>query len=246
MHSVQQCDLSGIRMLELLRRILKRRGGELYFIRVRRSVLERMQSSGFFSEVGAERFLNEDTAVEQLFHHTLDPAICIYECDRRIFRECHSLPKQPMPGLSLIRLQQAPTAARINARDLWQQLQSGRPPLVIDVREPREYQRGHIPQAVNIPLGRFGDPEDVANVVAFLAGDASGYVTGQVIWTIGSLAANAQAQALIVVRPELPVSVTNVAVVHHTDRRPRCRRHRAPQDRERRQDRFVGAVVLRW
>jgi SulP family sulfate permease len=155
MHSVQQCDLSGIRMLELLRRILKRRGGELYFIRVRRSVLERMQSSGFFSEVGAERFLNEDTAVEQLFHHTLDPAVCIYECDRRIFRECHSLPKQPMPGLSLIRLQQAPTAARINARDLWQQLQSGRPPLVIDVREPREYQRGHIPQAVNIPLGRF-------------------------------------------------------------------------------------------
>jgi 3-oxoacyl-[acyl-carrier protein] reductase len=39
----------------------------------------------------------------------------------------------------------------------------------------------------NIPLGRFGDPEDVANVVAFLAGNASGYVTGQVISTCGGM-----------------------------------------------------------
>ncbi len=39
----------------------------------------------------------------------------------------------------------------------------------------------------NIPLGRFGAPEDVANVVAFLAGDASGYVTGQVISTCGGM-----------------------------------------------------------
>jgi 3-oxoacyl-[acyl-carrier protein] reductase len=39
----------------------------------------------------------------------------------------------------------------------------------------------------NIPLNRFGDPEDVANIVAFLAGDASGYVTGQVISTCGGM-----------------------------------------------------------
>ncbi|MBM4152325.1 MAG: SDR family oxidoreductase, partial [Kiritimatiellaceae bacterium] len=39
----------------------------------------------------------------------------------------------------------------------------------------------------NIPLGRFGAPEDVANVVAFLAGDASSYVTGQVISTCGGM-----------------------------------------------------------
>jgi len=39
----------------------------------------------------------------------------------------------------------------------------------------------------NIPLGRFGAPEDVANVVAFLAGDVSGYVTGQVISTCGGM-----------------------------------------------------------
>jgi len=32
-----------------------------------------------------------------------------------------------------------------------------------------------------IPLKRFGKPEDVAKVVVFLAGEASSYVTGQVI-----------------------------------------------------------------
>lgn len=39
----------------------------------------------------------------------------------------------------------------------------------------------------NIPLGRFGTPEDVANVVAFLASDDSSYVTGQVIDIDGGL-----------------------------------------------------------
>ena len=39
----------------------------------------------------------------------------------------------------------------------------------------------------NIPLGRFGTPEDVANVVAFLASDDSAYVTGQVIDIDGGL-----------------------------------------------------------
>ena len=38
-----------------------------------------------------------------------------------------------------------------------------------------------------IPLGRFGEPEDVADVVLFLAGDASSYVTGQVISTCGGM-----------------------------------------------------------
>ena len=38
-----------------------------------------------------------------------------------------------------------------------------------------------------IPLSRFGEPEDVANVVLFLASDASGYVTGQVLSTCGGM-----------------------------------------------------------
>jgi 3-oxoacyl-[acyl-carrier protein] reductase len=38
-----------------------------------------------------------------------------------------------------------------------------------------------------IPAGRFGKPEDVAALVEFLAGDAAGYITGQVIQVNGGL-----------------------------------------------------------
>lgn len=40
---------------------------------------------------------------------------------------------------------------------------------------------------VMIPMNRFGEAEEVANVVAFLASDASSYVTGQVISVNGGL-----------------------------------------------------------
>ena len=39
--------------------------------------------------------------------------------------------------------------------------------------------------AKDIPVGRAGTPEDVAGVASFLAGDDSGYVSGQVIYVAG-------------------------------------------------------------
>jgi 3-oxoacyl-[acyl-carrier protein] reductase len=39
----------------------------------------------------------------------------------------------------------------------------------------------------NIPLGRFGNPDDVANAVLFLALPQSGYITGQVIHVNGGM-----------------------------------------------------------
>lgn len=39
-----------------------------------------------------------------------------------------------------------------------------------------------------IPLGRFGKPEDIAGTVAFLASEAAGYITGQVIQVDGGMA----------------------------------------------------------
>jgi L-rhamnose 1-dehydrogenase len=43
-----------------------------------------------------------------------------------------------------------------------------------------------------IPLGRFGKPEDVAKVVAFLASDMAGYVTGASLLVDGGLYVNLQ------------------------------------------------------
>lgn len=52
---------------------------------------------------------------------------------------------------------------------------------------------GKIPEALqkkmldSIPLGRYGKPEDVADLAVFLGGDRSSYITGQVISICGGL-----------------------------------------------------------
>ena len=53
---------------------------------------------------------------------------------------------------------------------------------------------GTLPEAVKrellagVPMGRLGAPEDVADAVAFFAGDGAGYVTGQVLCVDGGMA----------------------------------------------------------
>jgi 3-oxoacyl-[acyl-carrier protein] reductase len=39
--------------------------------------------------------------------------------------------------------------------------------------------------ASQIPVARVGTPEDVANTIAFLSGDAAGFVSGQVVYVAG-------------------------------------------------------------
>jgi SulP family sulfate permease len=115
-----------------------------------------MESTGCSRYLGADNLLDEDEAIGRLFHHVLDPAICIYECPVRAFKECQNLPKRldligitpesDIPSRSLL---------DVSPRELWRELHNSngaRPLVVVDVREPREFKQGHIPEARLIPL----------------------------------------------------------------------------------------------
>jgi SulP family sulfate permease len=97
--------------------------------------------------------MGEDEAIPHLFHKVLDPAICIYECEVRAFKECQNLPKRAYPvEIPLHTDIPKSSVAELSPQTLWEQLRDGAAPLVIDVREPREFKRGHIPQARLVPL----------------------------------------------------------------------------------------------
>lgn len=158
LHSVNHCDMSGINMLENLMLSLRERGGDLFLVRAHPEVLRRMKSTGFYYRLGTDHFLDEDEAIGHLFTKVLDPSICIYECPVRAFRECQNLPKPeftvdlPLESIKII----APLPS-IEPRALWQQLRQGPPLTILDVREPREFEQGHIPTAHLLPLSRLLD-----------------------------------------------------------------------------------------
>jgi SulP family sulfate permease len=155
MHSVQQCDFSGIHALESIVRGIRDGGGDLFMVRVRQPVLELMRTTGFQARLGADHFLEEDGAISHLFHKVLDPAICIYECDVRAFRECQNLPKHAFPSeIPLHTDIPAGQVAEVPPQELWQRLRSPHPPQVVDVREAREFRQSRIPQARLVPLSR--------------------------------------------------------------------------------------------
>ncbi len=153
MHSVDQCDFSGIHGLESIVRTYRDQGGDIFVVRVSDPVLGLMGSTGFFDYLGADHFLSEDEAITYLFHKIIDPAICIYECDVRAFMECQNLPKRAYPAdIPLHTAIPTGSVANVSPQELWQQLCGDAAPEVIDLREPREFKQGHIPQAQLIPL----------------------------------------------------------------------------------------------
>jgi sulfate permease, SulP family len=156
MHSVNQCDISGVHMLESVMRTVRERKGDLFFMKVHAPVLKLMTSTGFYHKLGADHFLGEDSAISYLFYKILDPAICIYECDVRAFKECQNLPKRVYDEVIPLHTDIPKEAVNdISPADLWRKLHGRndeKQPLVIDVREPREFKYGHVPDAQLIPL----------------------------------------------------------------------------------------------
>lgn len=158
MHHVNLCDFSGIHMLETILRVYRDRGGDVFLVRVNDPIRRLMHATGFEKHLGLDHFPSEDEVITHLFHRVLDPAICIYECPVRAFKECQNLPKRVdlvnIPVYSDIRHN---NVLDVTPRQLWQQLHyhngdTVKRPAVIDVREPREFKRGHIAEAELVPL----------------------------------------------------------------------------------------------
>ncbi|MDA2935236.1 SulP family inorganic anion transporter [Acidobacteria bacterium AH-259-D05] len=153
MGSVNQCDFSGIHALESIVHTYRDCGGDVFMTRVQEPVRELMDSTGFTGHLGVDHFLSSDTSIDYLFHKIIDPAICIYECPVRAFKECQNLPKREYPvEIPLHTDIPAGSVADLSPRKLWEHLHSDSPPVVVDVREPREFQQGHIPTAKLVPL----------------------------------------------------------------------------------------------
>jgi SulP family sulfate permease len=155
MNHVNHCDYSGIHMLENVVKAYRDAGGDVHLVRVDQQVMEFMHSTGFHTYLGEKNFLPDDEAIGHIFHHVLDPAICIYECPVRAFRECQNLPKQ-VDLVSIPNYEDVPqeTIIRVKPEQLWRRIyeDGDRTPLVVDVREPREFKQGHIPEAQLVPL----------------------------------------------------------------------------------------------
>ncbi|MCU0302777.1 MAG: SulP family inorganic anion transporter [Thermoanaerobaculales bacterium] len=155
MHGVHQCDLSGIDVLEGLVKLYRDGGGDVFLVQVRPEVRWVMRASGFEDLLGDANFLLQEDAIEWLFEHRIDPAVCVYECEHRVFAECQPLEKHPYD----IRLPAFPARFRYPERQLSVpefedalKLNRRRDGLVVDVREEREYLTGHIPGAELMPL----------------------------------------------------------------------------------------------
>jgi len=153
MSNVVVCDITGINALEAIMRDLRNRRGDLFLVKVQQSVLELMKTIEFYDELGGDHFLESEGAVAHLFYKVLDPTICIYECEFKIFDECLNLPKQ------VIHLDEscftdipAEPLVEISPEALWADLHQAAAPKIIDVREPREFKKERIPQAELIPL----------------------------------------------------------------------------------------------
>lgn len=156
MNLVDHTDISGIHMLEAIVRLYRQRGGDLYLSGVRPQVKAQMDINGFSKSLGDKHFLEREDAIGYLFHKVMQPSVCIYECNQRIFAECQALPKQSLA-------EELTIPAEIPDHDVQHWLPTelkeildgkpnGEPVWLVDVREGSEYSNGHIPQARLLPL----------------------------------------------------------------------------------------------
>jgi SulP family sulfate permease len=153
MNGVDICDLTGIEMLEATVREHRRIGGDVWLVRPRRPVLKVMEQSGFLDHtLGRDHVLPQEGAIESLFDRVLDPAVCIYECEHRVFAECQGIEKHVYaPSLSPA-TRRPHTQERFVSQERFQRLADEAGTVMLDIREPEEYRAGHVLGASSMPL----------------------------------------------------------------------------------------------
>ena len=154
LQSMEHCDISGIHALEGIVRTYRKMGGDVFISRYQNPVLEIIRSSGFTEMLGEDHFLGRDqNAIGHMFYKVVDPAICIYECPFRVFKECQTLAKRlDLAGDYPFTSRPQSSIRDIPPKSLWNEMHAASPPLVVDVREPLEFKRFHIPGAQLISL----------------------------------------------------------------------------------------------
>jgi len=103
----------------------------------------------------------------------------------------------------------------INVKKLDEKLKNGKKPFVLDVRQPAEYQSGHITGAKLIPLGELRNrmnelPENREIVCVCASGNRSGSAT-RMLTKAGFEATNMQGGMLAWQRSNLPIKKGNVS-----------------------------------
>ncbi|MGB1253723.1 MAG: SulP family inorganic anion transporter [Candidatus Promineifilaceae bacterium] len=158
MHRVNHIDMTGVHMFETIVRLYRKRGGDVFMTNMHDPVMDRMQQTGFAHFLGLENYLATETAVAYLFHRVIDPMVCIYSCQERIWKECQSINKSHDPSFVPLLDVVAPRddVQSISAEELGEMLHKGETPLIIDVRERSEWEAdGFIPTSQLIPLPKF-------------------------------------------------------------------------------------------
>ena len=140
---------------------------------------------GSFMDARFQLETDGNGTTETAFHNVLNPSVCIYECEARVFAECQALAKYPYPT-SLPAYVSIPehglkyrTAAELKVLLEYEKVDG----TILDVREGREYRRAHIPVARLLPLRKLMDdakslPKDQTIVLVCGAGRRSRRAAG--------------------------------------------------------------------
>ena len=158
MHRVNHVDMTGIHMLESLVRLFRSKGGDIFMVNVHTPVMDRMNQTGFDLLLGPENYLATEAAISYIYHRILHPAICIYSCQVRAWKECQTLPKTYTPGFVPLFEIESPDVEipSISPAKLSDRFVHRENVMLIDVREPAEWETdGYITGSLNIPLPRF-------------------------------------------------------------------------------------------